>query len=53
MSAEIFQKSRLGAIKVERSKFYTEDPQIWRATMQNWAAMEAWRPGFGQTCYTF
>jgi hypothetical protein len=36
MSENIFQKSRLEAIKVDRNKFYTEDPQIWDATIHNW-----------------
>jgi len=37
-------------MKVERSKFYTEDPQVWGATIQNSVAMATWRPGFVQTC---
>ena len=36
----------IGARRVTRSKFYTEDPQILGTIVRNAVAMVTWRPGF-------
>jgi hypothetical protein len=54
-SPQIFQNPRshlkiLGAKRVTRGKFHTEDPKILGATGKNSVAQATWRPGFVYPC---
>jgi hypothetical protein len=55
MGTKVFQKfwkprQYSGALRVTRSKFHTEDPQILGATVQNLVALVTWRPAVMYPC---